>query len=382
MPRPNEGETESEFIFPVLDLLGWHHLPQQEPGRGRRDIADALLFRTEADKGRARPLPAVDRFRHGAVVVENEAVGTVLDRAGGKGEAPSTQILRYLGRAEAQSGGAVRWGLLTNGRFWRLYWAQARARLEGFVELELGALFDWLPAPVPTGAPDDHWLRVFLLLFHRDAFEPHGPQGRTFLDDALAEGRRYEARVTAQLSSAVFNKVFPELVAAIGRHDPAAKIAEAKWREEARESALRLLYRLLFLLYAEDRDLLPSRHEGYQAYSLRRLREEAAEVEDQRKTLSSRAVTWWPRLRELFGAIAGGDPELGLPPYNGQAVPRRCRRPPGSALLAGRPSRPADRRALARRRRAGAALDQLSRSVGAASRVDLRTAARTRCGCQ
>ena len=318
MPRPSESETESEFIFPVLDLLGWHHLPQQEPGRGRRDIADALLFRGEADKSRARPLPAVDRFRHGSVVVENEAVGTVLDRAGAKGEAPSTQILRYLGRSEAQSGGAVRWGLLTNGGFWRLYWAQARARLEGFVELELGALFDWLPAPVPAGAPADHWLRVFLLLFHRDAFEPHGPQGRTFLDDALAEGRRYEARVTAQLSSAVFNKVFPDLVAAIGRHDPAAKIAEGKWREEAREAALRLLYRLLFLLYAEDRDLLPSRHEGYHAYSLRHLREEAAEVEDQRKTLSARAVTWWPRLRGLFGAIAGGDQDLGLPPYNGK----------------------------------------------------------------
>lgn len=38
--KPSEAETEGEFIFPVLDLLGWHHLPQQEPGRGRRDVAD------------------------------------------------------------------------------------------------------------------------------------------------------------------------------------------------------------------------------------------------------------------------------------------------------------------------------------------------------
>lgn len=35
MPHPSEAETEAEFIFPVLGLLGWEHLPQQEPGRGR-----------------------------------------------------------------------------------------------------------------------------------------------------------------------------------------------------------------------------------------------------------------------------------------------------------------------------------------------------------
>jgi hypothetical protein len=140
MQRPSEAETEDEFIFPVLDLLGWQYLKQQEPGRGRRDIADALLFVEQAAKGRARPLPSADRFRHGAVVVENEARGTPLDRASGKGEAPSSQILRYLGRAEGQSGGEVRWGLLTSGRFWRLYWANARAKAEGFVELDLPAL--------------------------------------------------------------------------------------------------------------------------------------------------------------------------------------------------------------------------------------------------
>jgi hypothetical protein len=116
MPRPNEGETESEFINPMLGLLGWEHLPQQEPGRGRRDIADALLFLDAESKARARPLPSADRFRLGAIVVENEARDTRLDRGGSGGEAPSSQLLRYLGRAEAISGGNLRWGLLTNGR--------------------------------------------------------------------------------------------------------------------------------------------------------------------------------------------------------------------------------------------------------------------------
>ncbi|HJS86217.1 MAG TPA: hypothetical protein VJ779_12230, partial [Acetobacteraceae bacterium] len=129
MRRPSEAETEAEFIFPVLDRLGWRHLPQQEPGKGRRDIADALLFLDATAKAGARAeRNSADPFRHGAVVVENEARDTPLDRASGKAETPSTQIIRYLGRAEAQSGGRVQWGLLTNGRAWRLYWANARAR--------------------------------------------------------------------------------------------------------------------------------------------------------------------------------------------------------------------------------------------------------------
>ncbi len=118
MRRPSEAETEAEFIYPVFDLLGWHHLPQQQPGRGRRDIADALLFLSEDAKARARRQHEhVERFRLGAVVVENEARDTLLDRASGKAETPSSQIIRYLSRAENQSNGAVRWGLLTNGRF-------------------------------------------------------------------------------------------------------------------------------------------------------------------------------------------------------------------------------------------------------------------------
>lgn len=286
MAHPSEAETESEFINPMFTLLGWEQLPLQEPGRGRRDIADALLFLDAESKARARPFASVDRFRLGAVVVENEARDTRLDRADSNGEAPSSQLLRYLGRAEVQSDGKQRWGLLTNGRFWRLYWAQARSRAEGFIELDLAGLIGDLPPPVPTGADPQHWLRVFLLLFSRDALVPEGPGGNTFLDLALDEGRRYEQRVTEALSRAVYDRVFRDLVRAIGNAAPNPRPQDAAWRAEIREASLRLLFRLLFLLYAEDRDLLPARHEGYRDYALTGLREEAAKIVDERRTLS------------------------------------------------------------------------------------------------
>jgi hypothetical protein len=317
MPRALEAETEAEFIFPILNLLGWQHLPQQEPGTGRRDIADALLFTDAAIKERARPLRAVERFRLGAVVVENEARDTRLDRGAGGHEAPSTQILRYLGRAEAESGGRLRWGLLTNGRFWRLYWSQARARAEGFVEIELPALLGDLPPPLPAGADPQHWLRVFMLLFGRSALVPEGARGETFLDLALDEGRRYEQQVTEALSRVVFDRVYPELVSAIGRAAPDPRPLDQGWRTEVRDASLRLLYRLLFLLYAEDRDLLPVRHDGYRQYALQPMRDEAAAIIDGSRTASDQRTIWWPRLANLFAAIANGDTGMALPPYNG-----------------------------------------------------------------
>lgn len=315
MAKPNEATTEQAFIRPVLDRLGWHHLPQQAAGGGRRDIPDALLFTTAVNRDQAAAIPAPgDRYRLAAVVVENEARDTPLDRGSGKGGTPASQILRYLALAEPASGGAVRWGLLTNGRTWRLYFHGARSRAEGFVGFDLPALLDGA-AQGEAGALD--LFRAFLLLFRREAHEPTGPGGLTFLDAALAEGRRYEQRITAALSEAVFDRVFPRLVAALAEADPQARPADPRWRAEARQAALILLYRLLFILYAEDRDLLPVRHPGYAAYALRRLRTQAAEARDQARPLSATLTRWWDDLAALCRAIDAGDASLGLPPYNG-----------------------------------------------------------------
>jgi hypothetical protein len=314
--RPSEAETEETIILPTLDLLGWHRLPQQEPGRGRRDLADALLFLSAADVATARPLPSAERFRHGVVVVENEARDTLLDRASGKGEAPSNQILRYLKRADGIAGSTVRAGLLTSGRFWRLYWSATRARDQGYVEFDLPGLLHTPPA-VPDGAPADHWLRTFLLLFRRDALAPMDAAQNTFLDLALAEGRRFEERITETLSRAVFDRVFPGLVEAMADADPKRAPDDAAWRSALKEDALTLLFRLLFVLYAEARTLLPIDHAGYLPYSLRGLQDDAAEATDANRMPSERARTWWPRITTLFAAIAGGDRALGLPAYNG-----------------------------------------------------------------
>jgi hypothetical protein len=179
MSTPNEATTERTLIEPTFALLGWEFLPQQSAETRRRDIPDALLFRTPAAKAKAAATkdPRA-RYAEASVVVENEARDTLLDRASGNSGTPASQILRYLALAEPASGGAIRWGLLTNGRFWRLYWHSARSRAEGFVGFDLPSILDGVA--MGDGAATELF-RTFVLLFRREAFEPSGPSGATFL---------------------------------------------------------------------------------------------------------------------------------------------------------------------------------------------------------
>ena len=84
-----------------------------------------------------------------------------------------------------------------------------------------------------------------------------------------------------------------------------------KWRE----AALTFLYRLLFLLYAEDRGLLPVNDSRYDDYSLRKgVRDSVAHRMQQGDTFSHIASSYYDHLTTLFGLIDKGDASIGLPP--------------------------------------------------------------------
>jgi hypothetical protein len=91
----------------------------------------------------------------------------------------------------------------------------------------------------------------------------------------------------------------------------------ARYLEEVRQSALVLLYRLLFVVYAEDRALLPDNEEPYRSYSLTTMRRDIAGRKEEGRTFSATLTTYWPKLKAVFKAIAEGDDELGIPAYNG-----------------------------------------------------------------
>ena len=164
---PSEASTERDLIDKLLGLLGWSHFDVQVKAtpKGRADVPDYILFLDSAAKNKANTLPAAERYAQSVGIVEAKAWDVNLDRAGGAtGEgAPSTQLLRYLGNVAVRSNDAIRFGILTNGRSWRLYDNKARSRLEGYVEIDLKEAAG-LIVPADGAAPDhaDHVLRTFL----------------------------------------------------------------------------------------------------------------------------------------------------------------------------------------------------------------------------
>ena len=304
---PNEAATEQDLIRPVLELLGWaDYLPQQGSIRNE-DIPDHLLFADAGAKQRAAAKRKPhDRYRDALVVEESKRFGLALDIRDENDKTvsgtPHGQILRYLSTAEVESDGGIRWGILTNGGVWRLYDYRSRPRASGYFEADLAGLLE-------PGNEDG--LRVFHLLFRRDSFTRQEGAKTTFLEAALVEGRRYEEQVAQDLSGVVFARVFPRLVQAIAD-------ATGKSLAKVREAALIFLYRLLFVLYAEDRGLLPVNDSRYDDYGLRkRVRDDIARRMADKDTFSSYATSYYDHLMTLFRLIDKGDTSIGLPPYNG-----------------------------------------------------------------
>ena len=305
----NEASTEQELIRPLFDLLGWaDYLPQQGSDHNE-DIPDHLLFGDAQSKDLAAAKPAPKRYPDALAVAESKRFNQPLD-ARSKTSSPHGQILRYLATADINSDGRIRWGILTNGRIWRLYDRRALPRASGYHEIDLQAALQ---------ADDDaHSLRTFRLLFGRPAFSPqHGAQ-TSFLEDAIAEGRRYEEQVANDLSGIVFAKIYPALIRALADKSGAEL-------DDVRQAALIFLYRLLFLLYAEDRDLLPVNDSRYDDYGLRKsVRDDVDKRTAAGDTFSGFASHYYDHISTLCRQIDKGDPTIGLPPYNGGLFARQA----------------------------------------------------------
>jgi hypothetical protein len=318
---PDEADTEDNLIKPILEKLGFHYSRQKTPQQSARDRPDFLLF-ADAESKRKAQQDTAHYYQYGVAILEAKRFERPLDRRGGDPldpGTPSNQILRYLSSVEIASNGKILWGILTNGRLWRLYYHKAKSRTEGYIEFDLDPLFNSEDLFKLTQEERLEAFKIFYLFFRRDAFVPT-PQrpSQTFLEFALEEGKNYEERVTEDLKQKIFEEVF--IFLARGFVEDAQRkggsISQA-FLDEVYKNVLTLLYRLLFILYAEDRDLLPVRDNRYDDYSLRKLRDEIEQKLDQGDNFSQRATHYWDQLKNLFRIINDGDPSINVPIYNG-----------------------------------------------------------------
>ncbi|HQT86731.1 Eco57I restriction-modification methylase domain-containing protein, partial [Acidiphilium rubrum] len=225
-----------------------------------------------------------------------------------RARSPALALQDYLNDSED-----ALWGLVTNGAVIRLMRDNASLTRPAYIEADLAAIFT---------NEDAASFAVLWSLIHRTRF---GIAGTPITDCALErwreagtrEGEAARDRLAAQVEIALkvlgsgFLEANPDLAARLR----SGEVNLTEWFNEL----LRFVYRLIFLMVAEDRNLLhptnvsPEARKLYaEGYSLAALRAQ-----------SVRAASWdkyhdrYEGMKIVFRALAHGQPTLGLPVLGG-----------------------------------------------------------------
>jgi len=196
---------------------------------------------------------------------------------------PAYQIAFYI-----QHSGAT-WGILTNGRLWRLYHRDSAYKQDRFYEVDLPALIE---------AGDPEAFLYFYAFFHRSVFDDH-PLGVAAL---LRDSADYARGIGESLRDQVYDALRH---LAQGLLDyPGNRLApEPATLKQNYDHSLIVLYRLLFILYAEARELLPLRESApYRTdYSLDALKREIGRRKAGGATLLPPPAVWKRAYRRARG---------------------------------------------------------------------------------
>lgn len=166
---------------------------------------------------------------------------------------------------------------------------------ETYIELELALLSDEDGAYLP-------------LLFSPDALAPGGS-----VEQILAASADFAADLGKRLRERVYEEVIPRLALTIAaRMKPDT---EQKLSDTYRLSLL-ILFRLLFVAYAEDRGLLPyGRNPRYDRLAIKSIARDF--TKDPNPTFDEQATSLWTGMKTVWAAIDNGNTGWGVPAYNG-----------------------------------------------------------------
>lgn len=299
-------------------LLALHHLATGV--RQRPDWSSAAAS--------AKPLLSKrgkDLLRGLGYKITGRVDADVLLLAAPDGDPRATAVLIDIGSGEkelldlayrAAVDSSVQWIIALDRHQLRIYPARAdvgvagRGPLETFVEVNTALL-----------GPDDY--SYLWLLFSHEALAPGGS-----LTEILEESGRFAVDLGRRLRERIYHHTVSHLVDAIVAARKARKKPVAAGDlTDVYHQALTYLFRLLFLAYAEDRDLLPVKtNAAYQAASLTAIADQL-----HKGALPVNLNTY---LTELFGAVDRGRSEWGVPAYNGGLFSTNPSKNPAGAALA------------------------------------------------
>ena len=317
------SDTREVWVIPLLHLLGYdlRYNPRALEVDGQMyPISHMVIDGRGGEQESTRAGEHLTLSSSHALTLSNTPVHIVgcrqeLGRLAPSGRprlSPHALVQEYLNRSEAL------WGIVTNGRTLRLLRDSTFVRRQAYVEFDLEAIF--------AGNRFDDFALLYRLL-HRTRLPAAGARPEdclleTYYQQSLQQGGRVREHLRDGVEQAItllangflsssptltFSRspALPDPTLPLSRSDPLFLYKQL----------LRLIYRFLFLLVAEERGLMGQNLiylEHYGVSRLRRLCENrAAYTDDTDLWLSLRAL-WVTLTDEKMAAL------LGIPPLNGE----------------------------------------------------------------
>jgi len=302
----DESDLKEEFIKPVLSELGFgkEYRHVEAPflsHKGVEERPDFALFNDEEDKREAiKNKKNSDKyFDLTTGLIEVKKVNKDLDK--GRKRNPAVQIKRYLRMTK------VRWGILTTGKKWRLYCGETGYSSNVYLEFDLFSILEHNKKMV---------FNYFYTFFSYASFKKE--KGSSFLDEIFEENVKFAREVEDDLEKNVYEalKVLAEGFLHYDQND-----LEKEDLTEIHENSLILLYRMLFLFYAESKGLIEF-GEHYKKYSILDIREDIKEDIESNQKYAPFDNSYWDKIKTTFRIINLGSEKVigeeGILPYNGR----------------------------------------------------------------
>src|SRR5829696_1553408 len=310
------SEARNQWLLPLFRELGYGRLIYHQAAEEIEGRRYQISHRAGEWDG-APPVHSISPLQNG------DGAKSPLDHAArsdgsGPRRSPHGMLQEYLNQTEHL------WGAVTDGRTLRLLRDNASLSRAAYVEADLEAMFR-------EGVYSDFVL--LYLLLHRSRLPQEGqPPEETWLEIWRREGEASGARALDELRGGV-----EKAIRALGQgfiEHPSNEALGNRLRtgeldvQDYYRQLLRLVYRLLFLLAAEERDLLfapdvaPRQKEVYREYyGVNRLRDLA------RRRSTDPHDDLWQGMQVLFRTLREDEPAnlLGLSPLGGLFDSREMR---------------------------------------------------------
>ena len=190
------------------------------------------------------------------------------------------------------------WSILTNGKKWRLYSNKISASSTNYFEINLDPKHESIT-------------RYLIILFGAATFKEI--DGKTDIDLFFDESKEHSRDLEENLAEKIMSPkgLFLDIIKGVLDHD-GKKTFTTEELQSAKHAALRIMYRIWFLAYAEAKNLLPIKDEKYKIISLQSIRNHLDSYEQNPK-----GTECWDALLGLFTGVRKGSPKHNLPQYNG-----------------------------------------------------------------